>query len=83
MRQLTDDQIEDLKEVVTHHGFQHVMSMIDDIVENIRGNVLSVPLDKDPEKAKTQLLIERMKLEGAVAVRNVLSTKVIAIKERK
>lgn len=80
---LTEEQLENLEACIRHPGFPHVLNMIDDIVETVKGNILSVPLDKDPEKAALSLYAERMKADGAVALRNAFSVKAKAIKERK
>ena len=72
-----------LKEFLTHPGLYLFLEELDGIITNVKGNVLSVPLDKDPEKASLTLYAERMKLEGAVAVRNAIDSKIKAIKERR
>lgn len=79
----TLEQQEALEAIVAHYGLPVLLSEIDGILEKIRQGVLSVPLDKDPEKAALNLYAERMKLEGAVAVKNALVTKINDVKTRK
>lgn len=83
MVHLTEEQLDDLKSFARSDVFRTVLSLINDTVETIKGNVLSVPLDKDPEKAALALLQERMKLEGAVALRNAFAKKVEDLRSAK
>lgn len=76
----SEENFEALKGLVSHYGMKHFLILIDDIVTTIEKGILSVPLDKDPEKAALSLYAERMKLEGAVAMRNAIHLKVKAIK---
>lgn len=78
-----DEEMEALVALVKHYGLPIFMKEIDVIIERVKGNILSVPLDKDPEKAALTLLQERMKVEGAVAVKNALIQKIKDIKEQR
>lgn len=80
---LTPEDVDDLKVLLSMPGFKHFLGLLDDRIETIKGNVLSVSLDKDPAKAQLQLYVERMKYEGAVAVRTALLEQVKAIKEKR
>lgn len=73
---------EKLEAIVGHYALPALLAEIDGILERIQRGVLSVPLDKDPEKAALSLYAERMKLEGAVAVKNALISKIEVIKTR-
>lgn len=79
---MTLEELEDVKSVMQMPGFKIILKELDDIVMNIQGNVLSVPLDKDPAKAQLGLYVERMKFEGANATRLALLQKLKAFKER-
>jgi hypothetical protein len=79
---MTLDDLEDIKVVLSLPGFKLILKELDDIVNNIQGNLLSVPLDKDPAKAQLQLYVERMKFEGANATRLALAQRLKAFKER-
>ncbi len=79
---MTLEEIEDIKSVMQMPGFKLIMKELDAIVENVKGNVLSVTLDKDPAKAQLDLYISRMKFEGANATKLALQAKLKAIKER-
>ncbi len=79
----TEEEIEALQGVVKHYGLPVLLKEIDAIIDNVKGNLLSVPLDKDPDTAALTLLQERMKVDGAIAVRNALVAKIKAIKEMK
>lgn len=79
---MTLEDLEDVKSVMQMPGFKIILKELDDIVNNIQGNVLSVPLDKDPAKAQLNLYVERMKFEGANATRLALLQKLKAFKER-
>lgn len=78
---LEEERLEELQDTIKSSGFKHVLVELDKIVAIIQQQVLSVPLDKDPEKAALSLYAERMKLEGAVAMRNAFVLKMKAIKE--
>lgn len=80
---LTGIEAEELRSIMGHPGTKALLKIIDDITENIKGNVLSVPLDKDPAKAQLQLYTERMKYEGANALRVSLAAKLNELKEKR
>lgn len=77
-----NDHLEKLEAIVGHYGLPALLQELDGILERVQRGVLSVPLDKDPEKAALSLYAERMKLEGAVAVKNALISRIEAIKTR-
>lgn len=79
---MTDNQ-ENLEAVVHHYGLPALLSVVDDIIENIRQGVLSVSLDKDPGKASFELYAERMKLEGAMALKRGLIHRIGLIKAKR
>jgi hypothetical protein len=80
---LNEEELEELQAFATSTRRVLVQRIIDDIVDNIKGNVLSVPLDKDPEKAALSLYAERMKLEGAVALKNAFIVKIQELRSKK
>ena len=80
---ITDEQLDALQGYASSDLARLNLQIIDDIVENIKGNVLSVPLDKDPEKAASQLLVERMRYEGALALRNAFNTKMKDLRSKR
>ncbi len=80
---LNEDQLEDMEACARHHGMPHVLLALDDIIENIKTGFLSVPLDKDPEKAALSLYAKRMELEGAVAAVNAFRKKVQEMRSAK
>ena len=63
-----EEKDEALYSVITHYGMSHFLTAVDEIVARIGGGVMSIPLDRDPQKAAIQLYAERMKAEGATAV---------------
>jgi hypothetical protein len=73
---------EALAALCAHYGMPLFLELIDGIVGRIAGGVMSVPLDKDPEKAALTLYAERMKAEGAVAVKNAVLQKVQQVKQQ-
>lgn len=75
------EKAEALQEMCMHYGMPVLLALVDEIVGNISKGVMSVPLDKDPEKAALQLYAERMKSEGAVAVKNALFGRVQSLKQ--
>ena len=78
---MTEERLEALQGCIRHYGFAHVLEELDATITAIEKGILSVPLDKDPEKAALSLYAERMKLEGAVAMRNAFTAKMKAYKE--
>ncbi len=80
---LTEEQVDSLRSFAHSDASRLAIAMLDDIVNVIKGNVLSVPLDKDPEKAALSLYAERMKLEGAVAIRNAFTAKVEELRSKR
>lgn len=79
---LQQEKEEMLKEFLSHPGLRLFLEEIDARIEVMKGQVLSVSLDKDPEKASLTLYMERMKLEGALALRAALTQKIKAIREK-
>lgn len=79
---LQQEKDEMFKEFLSHPGLHLFLEELDARLELIKGNVLSVPLDKDPEKASLTLYAERMKLEGAISLRNAIISKIRAVKEK-
>lgn len=73
---------EALMAIVGHYGLQVFLEQIDVIVDRIAKGVMSVPLDKDPEKAAIALYAERMKAEGAMAVKMAIARTVDALKSK-
>lgn len=80
---MTQDQIEDMRECAKHHGMPVLLTVIDDIIELIKQGCLSVPLDKDPEKAALVLYAKRMELDGAVYLKNAFIQKVKDLRSAK
>lgn len=76
-----EDKLEAIQSVVKHYGFVYILEELDATISIIEKGILSVPLDKDPEKAALSLYAERMKLEGAIAIRNAFTQKMKAYKE--
>ncbi len=83
MIKFTEEQEEDVRSFAQSTSRELILAMIDDIVKQIEGNVLSVPLDKDPEKAAISLYAERMKYEGAVALRNSFNIKLNDLRRKR
>lgn len=75
-----EEKQEALIAVLKHYGFPFVMEMIDQIVARIGGEVMSVPLPPDPDKAALALYAKRMQAEGAMALRNALHNKIQTVK---
>lgn len=80
---ITDEELEGLRACVTHYGFQHVVRLMDERIEVLKTGFLSVPLDKDPEKAALILLQERYKIEGAVNLKVSLLQAIKDLKEKR
>lgn len=72
---------EALQELALHYGMPAFLEMVEKIVKRVSEQVLSVPLDKDPEKAAITLYAARMKADGAEAVRLALKLRVDQIKQ--
>lgn len=78
-----EDKQEMLEAVASHYGMPALMSLVDEIVERIGREVMTVPLPQsDPEKAALALYSKRMQAEGATALRNALHNKVQALKSK-
>lgn len=71
---------EALVAISRHYGMPVLLELVEQIVDRIARGVMSAPLDKDPEKAALTLYAERMKSEGATAVKIALQNKVQAMK---
>lgn len=80
---MTEQEKEEaLAAMARHYGMPLFLEMVDQIVDRIAGGVLSIPIDKDPKRASLTLYAERMKGEGAHAVRMSLRTKIENLKMR-
>lgn len=75
------EKLEAIQACTKHYGFVYILEELNATITIIEKGILSVPLDKDPEKAALSLYAERMKLEGAIAIRNAFITKMKAYKE--
>lgn len=80
-QKLNEEQREDLESITRHRGMPIVLAIIDDIVEKVRNEVLSVPLPSDPEKASLVLFSKRAAAEGAVSLRSALVARLNKVKE--
>ena len=79
---LKEEEVEAMVACLKHYGFQHVLGLIDERIEKMKEGMLSVPLDKDPEKSSLILLQERMKIEGAMKLKEAFLVEVKKLKEK-
>jgi hypothetical protein len=79
---MTDEDLDALVSCSKHHGFQFVVELIDERIEKLKLGFLSVPLDKDPEKAALILLQERYKIEGAINLKVSVLQAIKDLKEK-
>jgi hypothetical protein len=79
-KKLNEDQGEELQFVINHRGMRHVFGIIDDIIEKMRNDVLSVPLSTNPQEAAIQVYGARLKAEGAVALKQAIKAKAEALR---
>lgn len=79
---MTPEQQEALEAVCRHHGMPLFLKLIDEIVNRMGAEVLTIPLSTDPEKASLALYAKRMEVQGASALRNALQTKIQVVKSR-
>lgn len=79
----TEEEVEALESVVSHHGMRLLLREIDDIITVMQKGYLSVPLDKDPQTSAMILLQERYKCEGADILRKRLVERINKMKEKK
>jgi len=80
---LTTEQEESLEEVLGHYGFPVVLELMEEILERIKREVISVPMSSDHKAASYALFAKRMQAEGAQALRNSFLNKLSAIKLNK
>jgi len=78
---LNFEQLEDIEALTRHRGLPILLAIVDDIVEKLRNEVLSVPLPADPEKASLVLYSKRASAEGAVSLRTALVARLMKLKE--
>lgn len=79
---MTPEQQEAFDGLCSHYGLPILIKELDDILEKIKAGCMSVPLDNDPKTASMQLFKERMKYEGALAMKNSLIVKIKEAKKR-
>lgn len=75
-----EERDEALQAIAKHYGMGVLLEEVDRIVDRIARGVMSAPLDRDPQKASLTLYAERMKTEGAQAVKIALLEKVKALR---
>lgn len=72
---------EDLLAVIGHRGINHVIGMIDEIVERIRNEMLSLPLPMEAERASLALYSKRCQADGAMYLATALKKKMYDLKK--
>lgn len=77
---LNEEEVDDLLAVIKHRGIKHVLSMVDEIVELMRNEVLTVPVPKNPQEAAITVYAKRCSAEGAMALRLALQTRINNLK---
>ena len=78
---LSEDAREDLQNLARHSGMRHFLTMIDEIVDRMRNEIITLPLPMEPDKAGTALYAKRMQVEGAVALKNNLNMRIQLLKQ--
>lgn len=78
-KKLTEEEQEDLLAILHHRGIKHLLSMLDDSVELMRNDILTVPLPSDPQSAAIAVYGKRLMADGAVALKTALNSKINAI----
>lgn len=79
---MTQEELEDLKTVLSLPGFKLVLKELDDVVLNIKNGIHGCSLSNDPTMDGQKLLNARMKFEGAAATQLALTQRLKAYKEK-
>lgn len=69
---LSASEREDFSDLMDLPSFKHVLVLLDETVERINQEVLSVPISGKQEEAMLCLWGKRKEAEGAVSLRNAL-----------
>lgn len=67
---------EELLAVVQHRGFRTVLKMIEESIELMRNDVLTVPLPIDPQGAAIAVYAKRCQAEGGQALNRALVARI-------
>jgi hypothetical protein len=67
---------EELLAVIHHRGLAHIMKMLDESLELMRNDVLTVPLPQDPQSAAIAVYAKRCQAEGGMALKRALTTRI-------
>jgi len=68
------EEKEALVEVLRHNGMTHVFNIIEEIVQRMQRELVTVPIPEDAEKAAFVVLGKRLAVQGAVSLQNALFT---------
>lgn len=77
---LGPDEMDDLASVVRQRGMDHLMGIMDEVLERMKGELISIPLPADPEKASLALYAKRMEAAGAQALKIAFQSRIQRIK---
>lgn len=69
---LTASEREDFSDLMALPAFKYVLVLLDETVEKIERELLSVPITGKQEDAMLSLWSKRMEAQGAVSLRNAL-----------
>lgn len=74
-KRLNEDDGEELLFIAGHRGMRHIMAILDEINTRMKEEVITVPLDKDPQAAAFQVYAKRMMALGAESARNAFKNR--------
>lgn len=72
---LDPERQEDLLAVIKHRGFLTVLKMLEESIERLRDDVLTVPLPSDPQSAAIAVYAKRCQAEGAQLIKKALEVR--------
>lgn len=72
---LDAEKQEELLAVITHRGFAIFLKMMDESIESMRNDVLTVPLPSDPQSAAIAVYAKRCQAEGGMGIKRALETR--------
>lgn len=81
MRKYKVEELDTLHELAKFYGLPLLYDLMEDVVDDIQKESLTIGLDSDPQKASLQLYAARMRAEGAKKLQVIIKNRLDGFKQ--